>query len=741
VSIQSVPVDTAAPTDNQVITYVASLGKYQPRAGGGVTAGMQAVKYATDFNWSAAASADLSTAGAKTINLAACAAGVTGTEPQYYIYISGTGTAEAVLVTGGTCAGNGQAGTLQFTTVNAHAAGYTVGSASGGLQESLIAARITPTNPTGTPQAGKVIVPPGEFKAFARVSIRASNMTVDFSGSIVECWMNDSCIFVGDGLTLKFYLSQTPFTKTSKTVLDEEYLGPALDATRWSVVDTANAVSVSGRKLQIAGGTGTAGATTVSYVEKIELGGATVLQHGDVLFSAASNGILGGLYSGAISAAGCLAGFQVTPNGTQANIQALVNGALNGSPLTTVAGHHYVLTTRLYSQEIYRRQQIFHSSVHPAGSGLGGTEVTADVRVVLEVHDIDTANPGSQVAPSVVLYDGVISNAPDYCAYIVVNAASVHAGIAFTRMVRAVDAEVRSALPGQAYRTRLVGSLSDGAECNVVSGTTLDFFTAYVPAANELLEVHYRGRGRAIARVTSPASIAAQIHGVDNGVHGGVRHVKAPPARTTADCENAALALLSDSTGPAWMGEYETWSDFLPGGAADIFPGDGISVSCASRGAIFPATVHEVGLSVKDMDGEHSVYVIRFANDPASPLSFEFEAAHVAIPVDVAQLSDTQVGATVLANLTAAVLTQVTSTTLSVDAGTVPPSGGGIEVRWSDFGWGPDNDRNLVGRFTTQTFTVPRLSKVQTCYLRQYDASVPPKYSRYTTALHVDYPL
>jgi len=65
VSIQSVPVDTASPTDNQVITYVASLGKYQPRAGGGVTAGMQAVKYAPDFNWSQSPSADLSTAGHK----------------------------------------------------------------------------------------------------------------------------------------------------------------------------------------------------------------------------------------------------------------------------------------------------------------------------------------------------------------------------------------------------------------------------------------------------------------------------------------------------------------------------------------------------------------------------------------------------------------------------------------------------------------------------------------------------
>jgi hypothetical protein len=63
------------------------------------------------------------------------------------------------------------------------------------------------------------------------------------------------------------------------------------------------------------------------------------------------------------------------------------------------------------------------------------------------------------------------------------------------------------------------------------------------------------------------------------------------------------------------------------------------------------------------------------------------------------------------------------------------------EVRWSDSGWGPGNERNLIGRFTTQTFTVARLSRVQDCYLRQYDNSSPPKYSRYTTALHIDLPL
>ena len=198
VSIQNVPVATTTPTNNQVMTYVASAGEYEPEAGGGVTAGMQAVKYATDFNWTQSPASNLSTAGPQTVNLAVCATGVTGTEPWYYVYISGTGTAEAVLVTGGTCTGNGQNGTLQFTTLNAHASGYTIASASGGLQEALIAARFVASNPSGASQSGKVIVPPGELQVYARVSVRASNVTVDFSGSIIDCNMPDTCIFAGD---------------------------------------------------------------------------------------------------------------------------------------------------------------------------------------------------------------------------------------------------------------------------------------------------------------------------------------------------------------------------------------------------------------------------------------------------------------------------------------------------------------------------------------------------------------
>lgn len=429
------------------------------------------------------------------------------------------------------------------------------------------------------------------------------------------------------------------------------------------------------------------------------------------------------------------------PNGSQSTIQAIVNGVLTGAVIDTVSAHHYVFTTRLYASEIYRKQQTFHSAVHPAGSGRGGAAIDADVRVVLEVHDIDPANPGSLVAPSIVLYDGVINGAPGFCNYALINAANMNCAIAFTRLIQAVDTEVRSALPGQSYSTRLVGSLSEGAECLVTKDPALLFFPQYVPAANELIEVRYRGLGRALARVTNPASIAAQANGSDDGVRGIVRNVQVPPPRTAADCENAALAMLDDATGPGWAGEYDTWSDFLPGNAADIFPGDAVDVTAGSRGATFRAIVREVDIEVKDMEGEHSGYNIRFADDVADPLGFAFAAGRVADLEEVTQASVTEVGTIFLPDLTVAQITQVTSTTVSMDAGSAPPVGGGIEVRRSDSGWNPANDRNLVGRFSTQSFTAVRLSRVQDYYLRQYDASTPPKYSRYSAALHLDYPL
>ncbi|MFZ0420474.1 MAG: hypothetical protein WAM04_20390 [Candidatus Sulfotelmatobacter sp.] len=549
--------------------------------------------------------------------------------------------------------------------------------------------------------------------------------------------------FVGDGESLKFYLSQMPFAQAKPALIDEEYLGPGLDPTTWTVNDPSSAVSVVAQTLQIAGGTGVDGQTTVSFIEQIELGGALELQHGDVSFTAASQGVIGGLYAGAISSAGCLAGFQVTPSGAGSTIQALISGSVTGPVMATTPGHQYFFTTYLYSMEVYRLGETYHSSLHPAGSGWGGAAVTADVRFVLEVQDIDPSNPATLVAPAAVLYDDVITSAPGFCTYVLVNAVNMQCSVAYTYVAHISLAEVRTALPSANYVTQLVGALSDGAACEITSDPSLDFYPQYVPALNQLIVASYRGAGRAVAQVENEASVLSLQNGTDDGTRGTVRVAKMPAARTDVDCENAALAILDDATGTAWSGIYETWSDFLPGGADDIFPGDAITVNVPSRGASFVAIVRQVEMQVADPADDRSFYTIGFANDLASPLALEYAASATTIALqDMPPLLQTaQVGTYYQADLTEAQITAVTSTTVEVDAGMAPPSGCGIEVRENDYGWGQANDRNLLGRFSTETFSLARLAETQDYFLRLYDSSSPPKYSRYSAALHVDYPL
>jgi hypothetical protein len=157
------------------------------------------VRSPIDTNWRQTPASPLISPGKNSVTLNPCPPGVIAAEPWYYVYISGTGTSEAVQVTGGTCKGDGHSGTLEFTTANSHSSGYVISSASSGIQEASIAARITPTNPKGQSQSGRVVIPPGEYDVLAPISIRASSQTVDFAGSVLNCYpTNAACIFVGD---------------------------------------------------------------------------------------------------------------------------------------------------------------------------------------------------------------------------------------------------------------------------------------------------------------------------------------------------------------------------------------------------------------------------------------------------------------------------------------------------------------------------------------------------------------
>ena len=115
------------------------------------------VRYVTaSWNWMQSPTDSLATAGSNTIHLSPCPLGIdtsNNANRPYYVYVAGTGTAEAALVTGGTCAGGLASGTIVVTTAATHAAGYTVGSSTCGIQEAL--------NDAGNVGAGVVIPPTG----------------------------------------------------------------------------------------------------------------------------------------------------------------------------------------------------------------------------------------------------------------------------------------------------------------------------------------------------------------------------------------------------------------------------------------------------------------------------------------------------------------------------------------------------------------------------------------------------
>ncbi len=560
--------------------------------------------------------------------------------------------------------------------------------------------------------------------------------------------------FLGNGTTLDFYLSETPFVKTAVTIFEDDYSESQLAPTLWDVADPNGAVSLSGGQLHLNGGP-----STIALVEQLELAAGLTPQHGEFVFTAASTGTIGGIYNGSLSDANCIAGFTITPNGSNSNIQALINGSATGPVLTTTPGHQYAFATQLICDEAHRVQQTYLSSLHPAGNGHGGDSIPAAVRVVLTVHDVDPNNPGTLATVATVLYDDVLPAPPGFATYALVNQTSLFASVSYTRFQRTVDAEVRSMIPGGQFRTRLSGAFADGGECYITSSGALCFYAPYPPQQNEEIVVSYRSSARAVARVQDPVSIAEHANGSDKGQRIFLRRLKFPPTPTSIDCENAATALLDDSVQQAWQGEYKIVSDFLP--VEDVLPGNAVRISVPSRGADFNAIVRQVELEVVSLADDRSHYDIKFANDACDPLALKFDAVALPEPagtvydlgtpsssplidsLSAARIYDTGTPSSSLYinSLTAAQVTNVIATEITMDAGVAPPTGGGIEVRRSDGGWGPGDSDNLAGRFTTQQFTMPRLERVQGYYLRQYDGSSPAKYSRYSVLLRVDYPL
>jgi hypothetical protein len=206
------------------------------------------------------------------------------------------------------------------------------------------------------------------------------------------------------------------------------------------------------------------------------------------------------------------------------------------------------------------------------------------------------------------------------------------------------------------------------------------------------------------------------------------------PARSSADAEAAAQAVLAlaGRHAAALAGSYATINP-----ADDIWPGDVLAITANSQ------TLNVVVRTVQLIDGhaapERVTYRVTFANDWAEALGLTLSEAIA--PDAILPLTAASAPAQCLANLQQLAVVSATPTALQMDAGTNPPAGGGFEVRRRDWAFGPGPGADLVLRSPVRSFSIPRAAQLERHYVRQYDASNPPLYSRLSAAVFTNLPV
>jgi hypothetical protein len=541
--------------------------------------------------------------------------------------------------------------------------------------------------------------------------------------------------FLGDGVTTQFNLAASPyFPLTSKSdIIRELFNESQINLRVWGNSGGYGYLSLGAGGLVMQGGNGIDGETLLTWLDQVEMGGTLLLEATGVTLAPGSTGILAGFFSGLETLSGCTAGFQATAQqGTgTVTLQPVIQGIAAGTTYTVSTANQYSLRIRVHCPENERALAIYRSYGDSGAITYGGQWILAPGKLQLEIQEFVNGVAGMPVT----LYDGSVASLPGACTVVAASSINLIGTMRALNLTNLGSGWVVSTPVSGSPRTRRVGSTAGTAECHLERSEALVFYTGFTPSVGEQIAVSYRTVGRAVGRAVNASSQQALALAGFPAVATWIGSVTSPATRSSQDCRNAALAMeqAAASISALWSGSYKgTRASFV----TDVWPGDALQLNAPTANLNAQVVVRSVKVSYRASYPDLVEYGITFANDWADDLAIKTSAT---VPADA--WLPAPVAPTVLANLNNVTVTSISGSSVTVNAGVVPPTGGGFEIRKRDFAFMPGEDPDLVMRGSQPNMTITRTTASDRFYIRMYDGATPPNYSEFSAALFINLPL
>src|SRR5208337_2366964 len=226
--------------------------------GGGAPAG---ITYATTaLNWTQTISTGLTGGSQTTVTLTPCPVGIDTTSGSgYQVRVSGGQNSEVVSVIAGAggCTSGAASGTIKFTPVFSYAAGYTMGSASSGIQATLNAGcGVDPTSYKNS-QCNVTIPANGPngsintYNVYGTIYLHSNQSVLSGYGTSLNCLGRGACLQMGDLKSTNDFTDNTVVGLSFRTPVNlsgnSSFAGVAITQTqRTSQVVTITTASAHG---------------------------------------------------------------------------------------------------------------------------------------------------------------------------------------------------------------------------------------------------------------------------------------------------------------------------------------------------------------------------------------------------------------------------------------------------------------------------------------------------------------